>query len=710
MWLNVTMQLDERPNGKEDESRRVYRGHEKVERTSEQLSRTCLSFIRASVTVPDLGFRDRMTVTFDVLACLRPWLIAALLVATSQAGSAQDLSMPNDIELQVTLGFSEVFRLGYWAPITVNAINHGKEIDGELQVQLTYGSELDDAVFTKTERRRLELSEGSQKRFRFTVLMESFGFPLRILVKNAGAVVAEQNVDLRRKFTDARLLLVVSRDANLDYLNDTVAESLRVLYPHPELLPDHWRGYDAVTAVVVHGISLETLSQRQFDALKKWVAQGGKLAVSGGPDYALMRTPRLAELLPASPSGLVTIKNAEAIGAALGELLPRSDAFHIHRLNVLEGTARAVVAGHPLIVEGRFGSGEVFYLSFDVANRPFDNWLGLRGVLFDTLQIAPSIRKSFDARELRKPSLVPLLVDRSSAGFPRLSVVIVFVALYLGLLATLFRINLGSSALRIVALFIAAPAMFLAGAYFLFGVVLFPTGASALITTLVEPLGNGPYARAYFDIGTFSKKRQPLPLVVESPEPAVIASQRPQRWGKTHSYNIVEGTNKIIDVDLPRSYTLNLFHGMDIVIHDVHAELLDSSTLRIRNNTGLDWGAAWLVANGTVADLGSVAHRDGDWQQLAVGTPVAEIRDAAWPKSLALPARLTSAQRHLGAVLLEERLEPYLATPGDRTALLVAIIPTPVRLGATNRHWVQDALGLLVIRLESIASGRRSAS
>ena len=104
----------------------------------------------------------------------------------------------------------------------------------------------------------------------------------------------------------------------MDYLNEGAANGLRVVYPHPELLPVHWRGYDAVSAIVVHGISLERLSASQFDALDKWIAQGGILAVSGGPDYALLRSPRLAALLPGRPLGMTRI-DAGALRNALSD-------------------------------------------------------------------------------------------------------------------------------------------------------------------------------------------------------------------------------------------------------------------------------------------------------------------------------------------------------------------------------------------------------
>ena len=126
--------------------------------------------------------------------------------------------------------------------------------------------------------------------------------------------------------------------------------------------------------MIVHGMSLEDLNRRQFIALKKWLAQGGRLAVSGGPDYALLRTPRLAELLPASPTGLLTVTDGGAIGRAMGQTVPLRAPFHLHRLNAYRGHTVFGTDAQPLVVEASSGLGLIAYLSFDIASPPFDRW------------------------------------------------------------------------------------------------------------------------------------------------------------------------------------------------------------------------------------------------------------------------------------------------------------------------------------------------
>ena len=99
----------------------------------------------------------------------------------------------------------------------------------------------------------------------------------------------------------------------------------------PELLPAHWQGYDAVAAIVVHGVSLERLSASQFDALHKWIAQGGILAVSGGPDYALLAKPAPRRAPARSAAGMTRV-DAAALQRAFSASLDVSRPVHVNRL------------------------------------------------------------------------------------------------------------------------------------------------------------------------------------------------------------------------------------------------------------------------------------------------------------------------------------------------------------------------------------------
>lgn len=626
----------------------------------------------------------------------------ALLCAWLPPQPTQAQAEPR-VRIQATLGFADTFRLGYWTPLSVTVANQGPALFGELQVRLSYGREITDDLFTKTQRQRLEVSRGSRKRFRFTVFLESFAYPLEIRIESGGRVLASERVDLRKRFTESRLVLALTRDANLDYLNDSFGKTLRVLYPHPELLPDHWQGYDGVAAIIVHGVSLEALSRRQFTALEKWLARGGRLAVSGGPDYALLRTPRLAELLPATPTGLVAA-DVTAVGAAFSETLPSQAPFNLHRLVAYRGRIVYRAGDLPLVVERASGRGFVSYLSFDVASSPFDRWTPMRRVWLRLLRLA-ELPVTTVQREPRAVSVVPAALDRPVDRFPGHAIVVVLLVLYLGTLVTVYRlqpVTLRGRRLTPV-LLLACPLLFAPAAWFVFSALLFPAGATAVVASVIQPFATGPYAQLHVDVGMFANRRQPLRLEVTAPEPGFLASQREARWGRTSSYSVQHIPGGVaLQPSGSRAYVLHLLQGYDVIAYDVKASATrDERGIRmsVRNQTGQSWRDAWLVADHTLFRLGPMQHNEGAVLTRYVDTAFAALRDDAWRPAVRELTATGDRETRLTGALLSRVIDTHTATLNAGDALLAAIAPSPVRLGRNNAGWEQDALALVLIRL-----------
>ena len=355
--------------------------------------------------------------------------------AINAAQSVKDATaaLAGGLEVQVVLGFSNTYRLGAWTPLSVIVTNHRQRFNGKIEVQISRGNELEGSVFTTTYQRTLTLSQNARKQFRFTILLDNFAKPLVIRITRSGQEVSRRILDLRQQFTERQLIVVLSRDADLDYLNHSATDQLRVVYPHPELLPARWQGYDGVSAMVVHGQSLERLSARQYTALKRWLIQGGKLIVSGSPDYSLLRTPRLAALLPAEPIGLLSISDGHGFGEALGRPLSVNRSFVITRVTNLNGPTIFQIDGIPLVLRRDYGMGKVFYFTFDIAAYPFDRWSGMAHLWIKTFNRSPTGRPSSTLHnDLESP--IPNMLDGPNRGFPDHLVVFAFLVIYLGTL------------------------------------------------------------------------------------------------------------------------------------------------------------------------------------------------------------------------------------------------------------------------------------
>jgi hypothetical protein len=618
---------------------------------------------------------------------------------------ASELAADGLVDIQTVVGFSDTFRLGRWTPLTVVVANRGNDLVGQLEVQVTGGDQLQGSVSTTSHRRSLELPRDARKRFRFTVFPESFSRPLLVRVSAGGREVARRVIDLRHRLTRAQLVLVLSRDADLDYLNQPTGETLRVLYPHPELLPDRWQGYDGVEAVVVHGVSLERLSARQHEALKKWVARGGTLAVSGGPDYSLLRTPRLAELLPGTPSGMVRLSDGAAVGQALGSTLDAPRPFEVNRVTRFRGRALHRAGNIPLVIEETRGGGRVLYLTFDVARYPFDGWPGMREFWLRGLGLTPMESRAVDPTEAQDESPVPALVIESRTGFPGHGVVLVFLALYLGILATGYRLGPAGQLGRWLVPWLtwASPLIFAPAAYFLFGPLLFPRGATAFTVSVIAPHPHGRYADLRLDVGMYSNRTQTLRLDYQGAEPTLRPVRRPEK-GETIRWVLGEGATTSAEPEGRGSYVLHLLEGEDVIAYEVQGAVEQTQRglrLRVRNHAGRPLGDALLLLDGRVYPLGPIPEDAQFERVLDADSDAYELEHVRWQTILGRTRGSSARDLHAERVVLEREIGRLDETPrlGPDEARLIGFSTSPLRLVGASSDWQRRDLTLVLVRL-----------
>ena len=654
-------------------------------------------------------------------------LLALLLAALGAAAQGANDAPPGadgQLRMQVALGFSEVFRLGRWTPLTVTLANHGDDLVGQLDVEVGGGYEFQDTLFTTVQRRRVELPRNSQKRFRYTVFLEKPSTPLTVRVTAGGGQIVQRRIDLRGRSSAGRLVLVLSRDADLDYLNDGSVEGLRVLYPHPELLPERWQGYDGVDALIIHGVSLERLSDRQFEALKRWLAAGGVCVISGGPDYALLHTPRLAGLLPGAPVGVAQVSAAAKLRGSTGTLadslfsdIPRP--FDVNRLARFRGRVLYRADQLPLVIEQGRGRGRVLYLTFDIARAPFSHWAGMRGLWSASLRLPPPPIESLQA-----DSLVADVIREQPKGVPGHGAVFVFLALYLGILASVYRLALSDMARRSLPwLCWSMPLAFAPIGYFLFGPAFFPQGTTMIALATIEPIADSPYGRLRLDLGVYANRgsdlrfdyagAEPVLLPVRRTTPATAArpgsAQSESTPARVERWVLYEDERALRPLDR-RRYVLHLLRGYDLVADDLAGSVTQTDTglrLWLRTDPGRALRDAWLIVGRHAYPLGALAAgaeltRDFNAELDALG-----VRDIVRQRTQtgADPGIFTRrAEKTLLNNLLEEVGKQEKHRQG---ALLFGFSSGPLRLsdaGSTARRRVVAAT-LVHARLPLVAAG-----
>jgi len=613
------------------------------------------------------------------------------------------------IDIKPVISFQQLVQLDKWTPITITVRNTGAAVTGYLEV-ITADSR-DRIDYQTRYRQPLELAKDAQKRLQFTVFISRIAEPLRIRVVTAGGEVASHS------------------DVNLDYLNDRKSYSARVVYPLPDLLPIHWQGYDGVEAVILHRAALSSLSRNQYLALTQWISSGGTLLVSGGYDTAILRTSRIAQLLPARVIGTQQLDTQSALDTALGvEQHPLTLTKPLGIASVADASKQTLhhIDKVPLVLEHKLGRGSVVLLTFDLASKPFQTWAGMRQFMYRMLNLSEVKPVTLQDQQSRNHVVTPVLnrlTRQRAIDYPGHPTVIAFTAFYLVVLALYSRQNnipqtttpqtttprgntprsntqhrnnrigamresddtLLSRSGKTLQVY-SIPIIFSLGAAGLFHHLLFPQSPSFASVAVIEPIDNSTLARVQLELSSHSTRDHPLDIRFSGVAPMLRAAavspfrNRPITADQELATWIFDQGTTVGARPL-NAFPYEVFsaHGSDIIDFAVSATYQANASLEFHNSSGRTVTDLWAITSDHVYELGAVADGQSVTDELNSGMPRErhqwrdKLQDAHSGSRVPVAAINALLDGNYGAQLSEDT---------DTSVLLV---------GFTSNSWVMDA-------------------
>ena len=348
-----------------------------------------------------------------------------LLIAGVRPTSAQE-----GLQIVVEAGLDGHCKSGAWFPVNVTIESNGPDLEGELYVKAA--ENLTEWFFSE------EISIPSVSRKAYTIYV----YPpagrladIEVGLIAGGELIYVEGISVNCLAETEVLLGVWAQNPSLfnpqtDISAGAFRSVLLVLDEHS--LPDRAEGLEMLTSLTISNVDSSKLTDSQRTAISDWVAQGGKLLVTGGPGWQ-ETTAGWDELLPFTPSGTATAANLNP----LLNLVPLGSPLDSQAV-VTTGTVRenaVVVSGTPemsLIVRRQVGFGEVVFITPDPSLEPLRTWTGI-GTLYDFLlnasnETPPWIRGFSDWN-----SATNALNAIEGLGMPPFILVCGFVTLYIAL-------------------------------------------------------------------------------------------------------------------------------------------------------------------------------------------------------------------------------------------------------------------------------------
>jgi len=277
--------------------------------------------------------------------------------------------------LDYSIGFNGQFQLDRWSPLSVVVENRGRETRAKLEVIVTSGSEYQGDVYRSVYAADVDLPSNSIKRYAYTINIKSFTHELIIRLRQQNDIIFSRSINLRSSYTEKSFAVVADSFVSPDILS-VLPDHLYPANVRPKFLPETWYGYDSVKLLIMRANTLSQLSEKQLQALTRWLKQGGYLVLGGDLNYGSLDRKRLLDILPIRVRGYRQLSELPSLGGFCSRTLTGSEPFLVLNVSVDDAHVLAKENDTPIVIQKNLGFGQIVFLAFDMNSPPFSRWDG----------------------------------------------------------------------------------------------------------------------------------------------------------------------------------------------------------------------------------------------------------------------------------------------------------------------------------------------
>lgn len=289
------------------------------------------------------------------------------------------------ITITANAGLDGFCKADEWLPVHITVENTGADVNA--RVQTSYKNNVGGQTVDGAD---ISLPSTSRKEFFLYVTPAGLMRTFNVSVLDGNKVLAKENININCT-SDTTTLFGVMTDnpSNFAVLNNVrpLTGVARTAQLNISDLPDQAQGWGLLDALVISNVDTGTLSPEQKKSLKLWVANGGKLFVTGGIQWQ-NTTAGLNDLLPIK---LTSTQNMTGL-SALSAYVMDSDPLEVESILAVgareTGTNILVEQnGIPLLIEKQIGYGKVYFFAADPGLQPLNDWDGMQDLYAHLLSI-----------------------------------------------------------------------------------------------------------------------------------------------------------------------------------------------------------------------------------------------------------------------------------------------------------------------------------
>ncbi len=281
------------------------------------------------------------------------------------------------ITITAQAGLGGFCKADKWLPVHITVENTGVDINA--RVQTSYKNSAGGQTVNGVD---ISLPATSRKEFFLYVKPEGLMRTFNVSVISGDKTLAKKNLNINCASDPTLFGVLTDNPSAYTLLNNVrpLTGAARTARLDIADLPDRTQGWGMLDALIISNVDTGTLNLEQKQALELWLANGGKLFVTGGIQWQ-STTAGISGFLPIELTSTKKVTGLSALSAyAMDSTLPETEA--ILATGKVHADANILVEqnGIPVLVEKIIGFGKVYYFAADPALQPLNDWIGMQAI------------------------------------------------------------------------------------------------------------------------------------------------------------------------------------------------------------------------------------------------------------------------------------------------------------------------------------------
>ncbi len=303
------------------------------------------------------------------------FIIFSAIFSGFSAG-AEKAKDDNKLEVQLNVGFSDNYKIGFSTPVNISIKNNYKDIDGEVEIRVPSSSGKYMSYV-----KPVSLQKGAEKLITINVPIGNDNRSKYFVnIYDGDHKVYEDSITTVAANNITTFIGILSDDFDsLSYINSAPASTgmsliTKTIRLDEKNFPEDIFTLKAFNILVINDFDTSRLSKGQYDILKQWVKNGGTLILGTGSKYGKTLSIFKDDFIQGSQGSVQEISTSK-----IYELATNGDNKNEARLDVLSLTvkdSRVMLQDKnvSLVQSSEKGTGVVGVLAFDLGKAPFVNW------------------------------------------------------------------------------------------------------------------------------------------------------------------------------------------------------------------------------------------------------------------------------------------------------------------------------------------------